>query len=81
MIGPVMINTRILMLTMGVNPPVIAFISLLVKAGDSKDVLALGNITRRIIHMPPIQTTVATTWRKWLTLTRMGIILQPPLSS
>ena len=65
---PVAINKRILMLAIGVNRLDISFINLFTIGADSKVAFALGNITKRIIAIPPIHTTVAKRWRTWLKL-------------
>src|SRR3989339_1118812 len=71
---PVTINARMLMLAIGVNRLTTSFISLLC-IGDSKAAFAPGRITRRIITIPPIHTTVAKMWEKWHKLNMSIFIL------
>src|SRR3990167_3280155 len=71
---PVTINARMLMLAIGVNRLATSFISLLC-IGDSKTAFAPGSITRRIITIPPIHTTVAKMWEKWHKLNMSIFIL------
>src|SRR3972149_3254653 len=71
---PVTINARMLMLAIGVNRLATSFISLLC-IGDSKTAFAPGSITKRIITIPPIHTTVAKMWEKWHKLNMSIFIL------
>ena len=54
------------MLASGVKRFVTSFISLPTIGCDSKAVFEPGNITKRVIKIPPIHTTVPITWIKWL---------------
>jgi hypothetical protein len=51
---PVTIKIKILILAIGVKRLVISFISPLIMGAGSKAAFALGNITKRIIIIPPI---------------------------
>ena len=75
MIIPVIINTIILMLAIKVNRLLISFINLLTRDFDSKTTFAPGSITKRIITIPPIHTTVAKMCRKLLKLCITKFIL------
>ncbi len=66
MIIPVATNKRILMLASGVKRFATSFISLPTIGADSRAVFEPGNITKRVIKIPPIHATVPKTCRRWL---------------
>ncbi len=57
---------------------VISFIILPTIDSDSNVAFTLGSITRRIIIIPPIHTSVAKRWKKWLKLNINKFILNLP---
>lgn len=72
---PVIISTKILILAIEVNRLLISFINLFTRDFDSKTTFAPGSITKRIIIIPPIHTTVAKMCRKLLKLCIAKFIL------
>ena len=63
---PVTTIRMMLIFAIGVKRFAISFISLPTIGGDSRAVFDPGNITKRVIKIPPIHTTVPIKWIKWI---------------
>ena len=63
------------MLVSGVKRFATSFISLPTIGADSKAAFELGNITKRVIKIPLIHTTIPITWMKWLNAGTHRLIL------